>query len=149
MIPSLVPLLLFPSLVLLLERWLSTIVADNRRRPAQSGVERATPSSSEASTHRDSANLQGVSTFETPRHKRNRPRSRNRAAYGRHHPVPHVVREISPIAEDGSLTATLPEGVQTASGSAVPALTPIIDSGAIQGPTSLKHQWLARLPSST
>lgn len=124
-----------------------SIVAENLGHTSLGVEGRVTPSSSEDSTYRDSANVHGESSSEALRCKRNRPRSRNRGAYARHHPSPRVVREISPIAEE-SLENTFPEVIQPVEVRAAQTLTPVI-SGDSRGQVLLKRRWLAKPPSST
>lgn len=102
---------------------------------------------SEDTPFRDSANVPGASSSEVLRRRRNRPRSKNRAAYARHHQISREEGEISPIAEE-SLKNTLLEVVQTVSGPVVRAITPEI-SGTSRGQALLKRRWLVKPPSQT
>lgn len=125
-----------------------SIVADNQRRPSQSGAGRAVPSSSEESTFRESA--QGVleSTSETRWQKCNHLCSRNRAAYAWHHSGQREDGEISPFAEEGRRMDTPTVDVHLGSSSAAPALSPVPAEGN-QSPTYLKQRWLSRTASTT
>lgn len=72
--------------------------------------------SSADSALRVSGDLQAASSAEVLRRKRNCPRSRNRSAYTRHHSGIQEEGEIPPIAEEASLSDTIPEVVQPVQG---------------------------------
>lgn len=93
------------------------LVAETLRHPTQTGVRRVSQSSSEVSTFRELSTVPVASSSETRKRHRNRPRSRNREAYARQQSGLREAGEISPIAEEGSLAATLPEVIQSVSGS--------------------------------
>lgn len=107
-----------------------------------------TPVASEDSAARDSANASGEASSEVLRRRRNRPRSRNRVAYARHHASQREEGEISPSIVEESLENTLPEVVRLAEGPSTRLPTPVV-SGESRGQALLKRRWLIKPPSAT